>query len=219
MAKTTAPLLSFGARGTIAKTQVYANWRGIAYARRYAIPSNPQSAEQTKTRSTFSWLQAVFKLLAPNVQSAWVAAAKGRPLTDRNLFAKDNLAHLRGTTLAPVTVITALESSPGANGGFSPASMTPTDSGTHHITVTMVRPDVPDGWAVVMGHAIAIKQQNAKTGTDYASVYGNDDSDPEVIVLDMVIAGTYVASGFYEFTKPDGTTAYGPSMTAEIIVA
>jgi|ERR1700741_587626 len=219
MAKTTAPLLSFGARGTIAKTQVYANWRGVPYARRYAIPSNPQSAEQTKTRGTFAWLQAVFKLLAPAVQSAWVAAAKGRPLTDRNLFAKDNLRNLRGTTGSPVTVVTALESSPGANGGFSPGSMTPTDGGTHHVTVTMTAPEVPDGWAVVMAHAIAIKQQDAKTDTDYATVYGSDDADPYVISLDMGAAGDYVASGFFEYTKPDGSTAYGPSQSAAITIA
>jgi len=43
MARTTAPLFSLDASGTIAKAITFSKWRGRQYVRRHAIPKNPQS--------------------------------------------------------------------------------------------------------------------------------------------------------------------------------
>jgi len=50
MAKTNAPLLSFGARGKLADALVFFPWKGINAVRKYVIPANPKSADQTTQR-------------------------------------------------------------------------------------------------------------------------------------------------------------------------
>jgi len=55
MPKTTAPLLSFDARGQIAHTQVYSSWRGRPYVRRYSVGTNPNTSDQQLTRNAFTW--------------------------------------------------------------------------------------------------------------------------------------------------------------------
>jgi len=50
MAKVNAPLLSFEARGQIAKAAVYFPWKGINAVRQYVVPANPKSANQVTQR-------------------------------------------------------------------------------------------------------------------------------------------------------------------------
>ena len=51
MAKVNAPLLSFEARGQIAKAVVYFPWKGINCVRQYVVPANPQTDDQTTQRA------------------------------------------------------------------------------------------------------------------------------------------------------------------------
>jgi len=212
MAKVTAPLLGFGAEGQIGKTQVYGSWRGVKYARRYVIPSNPKSNSQQATRGVFSWLNAVWKLLDPAAQVVWFDFAKGKPLTDRNAWIKSNLADLRGTDLAPVSVITSLIASPGVNGGLAAASAVASDGGGHNLHIAVTPPALPVGWAYVASHGIALVQQNANTDHFYTSVYDTDVTNPGALVLPMGAAGDFVSASWIEYTKPDGSTAFSPSI-------
>lgn len=50
MGKTTAPLLSFDARGSIAKTLTFSKWKGKAYARQHVTPANPNTTAQQTQR-------------------------------------------------------------------------------------------------------------------------------------------------------------------------
>lgn len=50
MAKLNAPLLSFEARGQIAKALVYFPWKGINAVRQYVVPANPKSDDQNTQR-------------------------------------------------------------------------------------------------------------------------------------------------------------------------
>lgn len=50
MAKLTGPLMSLGASGQLGKTLVYADWKGIKYARQHVVPANPNSAAQQTQR-------------------------------------------------------------------------------------------------------------------------------------------------------------------------
>ncbi|MBA7587394.1 hypothetical protein ES708_29423 [subsurface metagenome] len=54
MAKVKGPLFSLGASGQLAKTLVYADWKGIDYVRQYVIPANPKTAEQQEQRGFFT---------------------------------------------------------------------------------------------------------------------------------------------------------------------
>jgi len=219
MAKTTAPLLSFEGSGQIGKTQVYSKWRGISYARRYTIPSNPNSESQQATRGVFRWLAGVWKQLDPSVQAVFTAFAKGRPFTNRNAFVSKNLSGLRGTDAVPATTLAAAILSPGANAGLAAASIATADSGGHGLSVTITPPDVPDDWTVVKVHAVVFVQQNANTSENYASYYGNEDADPYTVEFAAIGAATYACFGFVEYTKPDGSTAYSPSLYHQQIVA
>ena len=55
MAKLKAPLLSFGARGQIAKSAVYFPWKGVDAVREYVIPANPRSTAQVTQRGYLTY--------------------------------------------------------------------------------------------------------------------------------------------------------------------
>lgn len=211
MAVVTGPLLSIGASGQLAKTQVYSKWRGINYSRRYIIPANPKSTEQTKTRNTFAWLNAVWKQAPSDFTAPWDLYAKGQPFVGRNAFLSKNTGTLRG-----LTALTGIILSPGAKGGLA-ASITVTP-GASQFTVTASAPSpLPSGWSVVKFVAVAILQQNPQSGTSYEVFSGSDATDPYSVVLTGLAATTaYMVGGWFEFQKSSLATdlAYGPSTGA-----
>jgi hypothetical protein len=219
MSKVTAPLLGFGASGQIGKTQVYGSWRGVKYARRYVVPSNPRSGAQTQTRGVFDFLNQVWKLMPGAVQSVWTLYAKGKPFTNRNGVIAKNLSVLRGDSGSPTADLAPMIVSPGVNGGLVAAGMSVTDATGHIATVTLVAPALPDGWAIVAEHALLITQQEAATGTAYQSYYGTDAVSPYAAPVNTGVAGTFAAFAWFEYTKADGSTAYGPSSYHAITLA
>jgi hypothetical protein len=50
MAKTSGPLFSMDASGTIGKAIVYSKWKGVNYVRQWLKPNNPQGAAQGDQR-------------------------------------------------------------------------------------------------------------------------------------------------------------------------
>lgn len=213
MAKVSGPLLSLSASGQIAKTQVASHWKGIAYMRRYAVPANPQTAGQTMTRSVFHWLVQVWKLLGANTQAAWTLAAKGQNKTNRNIFIGLNVTALRaGDSLEDMI------GSPGAKGGLPPTSIANAVA-ADVVTTTLGVPTLPDGWTIVKSIGFLIAEQDPHTGTKYVSSEVVNAAAPYHLVFPAQVAGTYEAYGFFEFTKSDGSTAYGASLNATAVCA
>ena len=210
MAKPTAPLLSFDARGQIAKTQVYASWRGRSYVRRYTIPANPKTSGQVSTRSVFTWLQEAWKLLDSTCQAPWIAAAKGKPVTDRNLWTKFNLPSLR-----PATSLATMQFSPGVGGMFPPtavAQATPIVAGS--TTISFTAPDLPDGWTLTGVRVCALPEQDPHMDTDYVSYTAESATSPITLAG---LPGTEYYGGVWAFgTKPDGTVVYSPGTTIHL---
>jgi len=209
MAKPTAPLLSFGASGQIAKSMVFSKWRGRSYVRRHVIPANPQTAEQSLTRDTFSWLQAVWKVAPPELTAPWLAYTQGKVLTDRNAFTKFNLSQLRDAA-----DLADMNFSPGALGGLPPASLTVTP-GNDQITVACAAPGVlPTGWTITSAILGVMRDQEPGVGTlydisvseDSAAAYTHDFTG-------LVSAVDYVGFAFLKWLRPDGKTAYSPSLS------
>ncbi len=207
MAKTTAPLLSFSAGGQIAKTQVYSTWKGRPYVRRYVVPANPQTAAQTLTRSTFAFLNALWKFYPAAATTAWALYADGFRITDRNAFLKANVSPLRASAdLNPMVI------SPAAKSGFMASAMVITPT-TGQLSVAVTAPEIPAGWAIVKCHGLAIPQQDPNTGSDYSLGYASDDTDPyTVVITGLVDATVYVVGVWFEFTRPDGSSAFGQSL-------
>lgn len=212
MAKTTAPNLSLSSSGTVAKTLVSSSWRGRQYVRRHVVPANPKTTAQTETRNAFSWLMAVWKLLDAQVQAVWTLYAKGQPLTDRNGFAKLNVASSRAAV-----DLSGLKMSGGAKGGL-PFQAFAAAGGAGSITTTVTVPNLPTGWTITKSLAVAIKQQVPTTGTNHASTTETAVAAPWEPSFAGLAAGTYAVFGFLEFTKADGSICYGPSSYATAVV-
>jgi hypothetical protein len=225
MPKITAPLLSFGASGQIAKTQVYSKWKGRPYARRYTIPANPNSDAQKKVRTAWTYLQEIWKFAGTELVDPFTAYAKGKVLTNRNAFLKfDQKAMVRdGDNLA-------IYGSPGAYGGVVADSIAAADAGGQHATVTLGVPTVPDGWTITDSIALLIEKATYAGSPDFE--WQNVDGDPASFqsygaasgdalgVIDVpAVAGTFVVLGWFKMTNANGQTAYGQSLATTVALA
>jgi len=207
VAKTTAPLLSFDANGTIAKTAVFAKWKGRSYVRRYVTPSNPQTADQSLTRNTFGFLQAVYKVAPALVTAPWDAYARGKVLTGRNAFGKFNISNLRSEV-----DLNNLTLSPGALGGLPPLSMAITP-GSGQLSVAVTPPSViPADWTIAAIVVAAIEDQDPQTEVAYTVTAGEDTSTPYTVLLTGLDAVLHQVRAWIRWTRPDLQVAYSPDI-------
>lgn len=208
MASVKGPLLSMDASGQIAKTQVYGSWKGIAYSRRYVVPSNPRSTEQTLTRNTFKFLNAVYQVSPSDFRAPWAEAVKGRPLTDRNLFLQKNNGLLREETSLDGAI-----GSPGAKGGL-PADVVLTETTTTIIATITPPSSLPSGWSVVKAVCVGLLEQDPQTGTDYDMFVGTDSAAAWTPTLTGLVTGTeYAVAAWLVYQRSALATdlAYGPA--------
>lgn len=207
MAKPRAPLLSFGASGTIADTLTYASWRGVNYVRERVTPANPQTTEQTKTRDIFSWTSNLWKRGPPLMQAPWETFATGRKFLGRNAFIGQNISSMRGDA-----DIANLIGSPGARGGLAPLNISAV-AGVAEIVVTFIQTGVPTGWAIQAAVCMAIRDQDPQTGVLFAITANEDTVTPfETVTLTGLSTNLYYVFGWTRWLKPNGLIAYGPSL-------
>lgn len=209
MAKLTGPLLSFGAKGQIGKTLVTADWKGIKYARQYTIPANPQTSEQTVTRDTFRTLSQLW-LNAPTLfRAPWTANAIGRAYTDRNKLVAENMPVLRAET-----DMNNFIASPGALGGPPlDAISAATGSNAGEIDMTATPPAPPTGWTLFGVTFGAFPDQDPADPFVGPMVAAQDTTSTYGVTLTGLPAATLCQCfAFPVWTRPDGKTAYGPSL-------
>ncbi len=82
MAKTTGPLMSLDAHGSLAKTLTYSRRRSGSQSRKYNKPTGTASAKQRGQRRLTEFLVAQWQSMNDNQKNAWEAAAKA---SDKNL--------------------------------------------------------------------------------------------------------------------------------------
>jgi hypothetical protein len=208
MARTTAPLLSWSASGQVAQTQVYSRWKGRGYVRRYVIPANPNTTDQQETRNTFKWLNNFAKYLPAGATDAWSLYATNAQITERNAIIKQNLSNLRSQANLDNLIM-----SPSAGSGLVATGIALTP-GVTQISAALTAPTLPTGWTIVNGWAMAIKDQDPQTGTEWITVADSVASPgPYTIVLTGLTTGVlYQVGGWFEYAKPDGSPAYGVSL-------
>lgn len=211
MAKTTAPLLSFGADGQLAKTVVYSSWKGIRYSRRYVVPANPRTTKQVVTRSLFKNLNLMWLYAPPELKAPYLANAVGRPYTGLNKFVGFNVDGIDTST--PPTDWSDFRGSPGALGGLPPVSLTLT-GGALQITAALAVPAIPDDWAIAQASFILFKDQDPQAPFTGQIVAMTDATAPYSVVFTGLDAATdYVVTAFIVWTRPDGKLAYSTSLT------
>lgn len=206
MATNTAPLLSFGASGQIAKTQVYSTWRGVPYTRRYTVPANPNTTNQQKTRSVFSYMSNMWKNAPALLQAPWTLFCTGQPFYNRNAFIGKNTKSLRAGT-----DMTDWIASPGAKGGVSPISITATPS-AGALTIAFTNPTPPTGWTIAAAVAAATLNTDPHSTANYEVIAAEDDSTFDSVHLSGLSAAEYQVAAWLQWLKPDGTTAYSVSI-------
>lgn len=213
MAKVTGPILSLRASGQIAKSQVYASWKGIAYARQHVIPANPNSTNQQAVRGVFGSMQDLWKRMGTIAQAPWTSFATGKPLTNRNALTSKNVAAMNGKTDRSLFV-----GSPGSGGGVAPTAVTAAATATAgELAVTITAPAAPAGWTLQAAQAFAM--ENTDPSKTVPSPIGEAENttptvsgDTIVNITGLVNTAEFVAAGWLKWMKPDGTTAYGPSL-------
>lgn len=208
MAKTTAPLFGFGASGSLAKSIVFARWRGVGYARRHVIPANPKTTGQVLTRDIFSNLETRWKQGGPLVRAPWDRFATGQKFVGRNSYIGKNIAILRGDADMVQYI-----GSPGAKGGLPPTSMNVV-AGSTQLTVDVTEPALPTGWTIQAAVVTALIDQTPEATVADIIEEGEDLTTTYQVVLTGLSVVLYQVQAWLRWVKPDGSIAYGPSIAA-----
>lgn len=209
MSKVTAPLLSFDARGKIADTMVYSNWRGIPYVRRHVIPGNPRTLAQVLTRDIFRGLEMRWKQGGTLMRAPFDRFAVGQKFVGRNAYFGKNINLTRGDADMADYI-----GSPGAKGGLALTSMSATGAAGGTIDVTFTEPALPSGWAIEACIASALVDQPPE---DVVADIVNEGEDtgptPFLLTLTGLPLVLHQVQGWIRWTKADGSIAYGVSIT------
>lgn len=215
MAKTTAPLLSFGGSGQIAKTMVYSTWKGVPYVRRHVVPANPNTLAQQATRTLFAQLREMWKVAPSLVTDAWNAFALGRPFTGMNKYVGENIRVLRGEADFANFI-----GSPGAKGGPAPTTwLATTGAGSGEINVDFTVPSPPTGWTLKKSVVSAFPDQTpGGIFTGIISAYEITVAPWDHAITGLQAGTDYVVSGWLVWEKPDGSAAYSVG-TSQIVAS
>lgn len=207
MAVPTAPLLSFGATGTIAKTMVFSTWKGRPYVRRHVIPANPQSTAQTLTRNAFSFANSVWKVGGVLLRTPWDRFAVGQVLTGRNKFMANYVLENRGET-----DLLSWNISSGAKGGLPALTIVASSPGVNDINLALTTPTPPTGWTLTSAQGFAIRDQDPQTGILFATTEDEDLGAANVLLPSLTTAVLYVCGAWLKWAKPDASVAYSVAL-------
>ncbi len=92
MAKPKSPLLSLGARGTIADSLTFQNRGRLTIARNKPIPENPRSEAQLAQRQTYTDAIVAWNDLTPQEKEAWRSVCPG--LSPYHCFMRSELKYV-----------------------------------------------------------------------------------------------------------------------------
>jgi hypothetical protein len=91
MARTTGPLMSFDASGSLAGTLVFSKWKGRPYVRQLVTPANPNSETQVSVRAMMRFLSQTWAAIVSMNQATWEPQAQAGSFSPFNAYTKTNL--------------------------------------------------------------------------------------------------------------------------------
>ena len=213
MAKTTGPLLSLGASGTVAGVMTFATWRGVPYVRQRVTPANPRSTAQVLTRDIFTNMGFMWKTAGPLVRAPWERFATGQKLVGRNAFMGQNLAAMRGESDMDDFI-----GSPGAKGGLPPASLVLTTVASLGIEAVIVGPTPPTGWTLTSAIACCFIEKAPEDPITDVIQEVEDVSSTYSCDFTGLTAVPYQVAAWLKWAKPEASVAYGASLQDKITV-
>lgn len=146
MARTTGPLMSLGASGSVGKTLVYSHWKGRPYVRELVTPANPRSGGQIGGRAMITFLSKTWAgyLAGANKQASWDTLAKQKTISPFNAFTGLNRTNWT-QFLAPIATPTD------ARTGTLPTLAAPTvTGGVGEINWSQVITTIAGGWGIMI---------------------------------------------------------------------
>lgn len=196
MARLTAPLLSLGASGSIAKSLVFSSWKGIPYARVHVIPANPNSTLQQDVRGVFATLNEMYKRMNATCRLPWEYAVRGVALTARNRFIQASAAAMKSAADLDDLVLSV-----GTGQAIAPTEAWSHDEADGTVTL-MCTPSTPavgytqthiTYFAVLDGDPIPKLTRTMLTGERIVA--------PWHIILDCPVNGEYQWAAVARFTR------------------
>lgn len=82
---------------------VFASWKGIAYVRKYVIPTYRNTAPQIAVRDAIRHLNPLWQSLVALARTAWAYRCVGQPMSAWNLFVKVNHVKEKTDVLLEIT--------------------------------------------------------------------------------------------------------------------
>lgn len=186
MARLTAPLLSLGAAGKIGDAIVFANWKGIDYARRWVVPANPNTANQQEVRGIFSTLAEMYKRMDAHAREPWVAAVRGLPLTDRNRHVQANVAVLQGEADLDNLVMSVASGQ-----AIVPDNVVTADGADGTATWTADAPTPPVDYTLIDVYGVAVLDGDPSPALVRTTYWSNAGGAPWAGAIDVPVDGTY----------------------------
>ena len=213
MGKVTAPLLSFGASGTVGKVMTFASWRGVPYVRKHVIPANPKSTPQVLTRDIFANYNTRWKQGGPLMRAPWNRFAVGQKFVGRNSYMGKNLNLTRGQADMDLYL-----GSPGAKGGLPASTLVLASVASLGIEATITAPTPPTGWTLTSGICTCFIDQPPEDAVGDIIQEGEQVAIPGDVTFTGLTATTYQVQCWLKWAKPDTSIAYGASISDTILV-
>jgi len=214
MARLTAPLLSLGASGSIAKSLVFANWKGINYARVHVIPENPNTVDQQEVRGVFATLAEMYKRMPTGARVPWIAAVRGLALTARNRHVQANLAALKGQA-----VLDDLVMSIASGQAIAPDAALAVDGADGTVTWTCIAPTAPVGYTLVGVSGVACLDGDPSPVLVRPTYFGTIAAAPWAGVIDVPADGDYQVGLFAIWERDaDGQLFYSEAVRNQVTV-
>lgn len=99
MARTTGPLLSMDASGSVGNALTFGKWKGRNYVRRWAVPSNPRSTGQVSIRSAMQLYTSIYKANESAVIAAFTTVGEGLKISPFNAYIRAALKAWKSSIL------------------------------------------------------------------------------------------------------------------------
>jgi len=132
------------ASGTMGKTLIASNWKGRAYLKKHAIPSNNQQPAQLGIRAAMGFLAQQWALLSAVQQATWEAPAGDANISPFDAYISENLLR-HADAKAPMKRL------PEVLAAFAPAAvgLTVADKDTY-VEVNFSGPPAPPTWSMAI---------------------------------------------------------------------
>lgn len=207
MARTSAPLLSLDASGSVAGALVYSKWKGRSYVRQLVTPANPKSGGQVGIRSMFKYLAQNWAAISAANKATWEDRAEQGVYSEFNAYMSYNQFRWRDF-LAP----TQHDPEDSVNTPCTPGTLAAV-AGVRSITVTQPITTAADGWGVAFFRGLT-------TGFDSAfdslvgvrPISGTDD----VLMVDSPLEPDQYFYNIRTFTEDGQLSAQSSEVNATV---